>query len=66
MQLPAGPSRTRARTLGACSDGLAPGASTTNKLVFQVPAGDEPRRLDVWNGDEPGDILGRTRIAVRL
>ena len=47
-----------------CSGGLQPGATATVKLVFRVPAGDEAQRLDVWNGDEEGDILGRTRIRV--
>jgi hypothetical protein len=33
--------------------------------VLRVPEGDEAESLDVWNGDEPGDILGKTRIRVR-
>jgi hypothetical protein len=49
-----------------CSDGLAPGAAATVKLVYRVPEGDEAQRLDVWNGDEEGDILGKTRIRVEV
>lgn len=51
---------------GICSDGAAEGAAVTNRLVFRVPTGDVPRRLDVWDGDEPGDSLGDTRIRIRL
>ena len=47
-----------------CSGGLAPGAAATVKLVFRVPEGDRAQRIDVWNGDEEGDILGKTRIRV--
>jgi hypothetical protein len=49
-----------------CSGGLQPDASATVKLVFRVPEGDEAQRLDVWNGDEEGDILGKTRIRVEV
>ncbi len=51
---------------GICSGGLPSREQATYKLVFQVPAGDNASRLDLWNGDEPGDILGKTRIAFRL
>jgi len=51
---------------GICSDGAPKGASVTHRLVFRVPGGDVPRRLDVWDGDEPGDSLGKTRIRIRL
>lgn len=49
-----------------CSDGAPKGAAVTNKLVYRLPSGDVPRRLDVWDGDEPGDSLGNTRIRIRL
>jgi uncharacterized protein DUF1707 len=48
-----------------CSGGLQPEAAATVKIVFRVPEGDEAEWLDVWNGDEEGDILGKTRIRVR-
>jgi len=34
--------------------------------VFRVPTGDEPRWLEIWDGDEPGDSLGDTRIRIPL
>jgi Domain of unknown function (DUF1707) len=48
-----------------CSGGLQPEAAATVKLVFRVPEGDEAEWLDVWNSDEEGDILGKTRLRVR-
>lgn len=47
-------------------DGTPRGAAATNKLVFRVPTGDEPRWLEIWDGDEPGDSLGDTRIRIPL
>ena len=49
-----------------CSEGLQPGEGADVSLVFGVPKGTVPARLDLWNSDAEDDVLGHTRLRTSL
>ncbi len=52
-----------------CGGGMQPGTSAKLALVFRVPAGVQPKHLDLWNSDNDvtGDAFrGYSRVRVKL